>query len=347
MDTKIDCFVSVIVPVYEDADIIEAFIHNTIHVLEQNFTNHELLIIDDGSTGQTVPKIQALLSRYRGIRLIQLSRRFGTEVAISAGMESVIGDFVVVMLPYMDPPELIRPLVERARSGVDVVFGVRENAGNVGWFYQCGSELFHWYVRRYLGIKLPQYATQLRCLSRKALNSLTQIKDYHRYLRLYSTYVGYAQQEFSYTPLELGSGKHRRNFMSAVNTCIDLIIENSKHPLRMVTWACVGAALLNCAYLLLIVAIYFFKPDVTPGWTSLSFQNAFQFLLISLMLTILSEYTGRILERLGDRPFYYVTNEQTSSVLLSEKEKYNIVTDSPEVAIVPELNIPSIKGAQR
>ena len=115
----------------------------------------------------------------------------------------------------------------------------------------------------------------------------------------------------------------------------------------MVTWACVGAALLNCAYLLLIVAIYFFKPDVTPGWTSLSFQNAFQFLLISLMLTILSEYTGRILERLGDRPFYYVTNEQTSSVLLSEKEKYNIVTDSPEVAIVPELNIPSIKGAQR
>ena len=65
------------------------------------------------------------------------------------------------------------------------------------------------------------------------------------------------------------------------------------------------------------------------------------------MLTILSEYTGRILERLGDRPFYYVTNEQTSSVLLSEKEKYNIVTDSPEVAIVPELNIPSIKGAQR
>ena len=89
----------------------------------------------------------------------------------------------------------------------------------------------------------------------------------------------------------------------------------------------------------MIVIIYLFKKDVTPGWTSLSFQSATQFLLITLMFTILSEYVGRILERLRDRPFYYVMNEQLSSVFIVEKDRYNIVTDSHNVPILTEVNV--------
>ena len=337
-----DCFVSVVAPVQDASAVIEAYIAKTIPILEASFKNHELVLIDDGSRDDTVPRIRGMLGRYRGIRLIPLSRQFGTDVAISAGLESVIGDYVVVMMPSMDAPELIPPIVERSLSGIDVVFGVRSGPGPEGWPFRACSSLFHWYCERFLRLKLPRHATQLRCLSRKALNAITRIKDFQRYLRLYSSYVGYPQQEFLYTPMDQGGRAPRRPFLGSVSTCIDLIIENSRHPLRIVTWTCVGAALLNVAYVCLIVAIYFFKPDVTPGWTSLSFQSAIQFLLTTLMFAILSEYVGRILERLRDRPFYYVMNEQVSSVLLVEKDRYNIVTDSSNAPTFGGVPVPTL-----
>ena len=280
-----------------------------------------------------------MLGRYRGIRLIQLSRRFGTDVAISAGLESVIGDYVVVMLPSMDPPALIPALVERSLSGIDVVFGVRTEPNNDGILFRICSRLFHWYSEKFLQLRLPRNSTQLRCMSRKALNAITQVKDSHRYLRLYSTYVGYPHQEFIYSPIEREGKRHNRDFLEALSTGIDLIIENSRHPLRVVTWTGVGAAIFNLAYINLIVIIYFFKSNVTPGWTSLSFQSAIQFLIVTLMFTTLSEYVGRILERLRDRPFYYVMNEQLSSVLLVEKDRYNIVTDSDADPTFSRVNV--------
>jgi glycosyltransferase involved in cell wall biosynthesis len=336
---KSDCFVSVVAPFQDASAVIETFIGKTIPILEENFKNYELLLIDDGSQDDSLRKVQALLAQLKGIRVIQLSRRFGTDVAISVGLESVIGDYVVVMLPSMDPPDLIPQIVERSLSGIDVVFGVRAGPIREGWLYQAGSRLFHWYCERFLQLKLPRHSTQLRCLSRKALNAITQIKDFHRYLRLYSSYVGYPQQEFLYSPIDQDVQKPGRRFLGAVSTCIDLIIENSRHPLRIVTWTCVFAAMLNLSYIVLIVVIYFFKPDVTPGWTSISFQSAFQFLLITLMFTILSEYIGRILERLRERPFYFVMNEQMSSVLLVEKDRYNIVTESPKEPIFSGVNV--------
>jgi glycosyltransferase involved in cell wall biosynthesis len=325
---KLDCFVSVIAPVRDDSDIIEEFIHETVPILRDNFKNYELLLVDDGSRDDSFEKIQRLLSQHEGIRLVQLSRQFGEEVAISAGLESVIGDYVVVMLPFMDPPRLIPALVERSLAGNDVVFGVRTDVSHESWLYRTGSRLFHWYCERFLQFKLPRDSTQLRCLSRMALNAITQIKDSYRYLRLASAYVGYPQQMFSYTPINRGGRKHKRNLFKTVGTAVDLIVENSRHPLRVVTWTGLLAAVLNLIYIIYISVIYIIKTDIQKGWTTLSLQSAGQFLLVTLMLTILSEYIGRILERLRDRPFYYVRGEQASSVLLVPEKRYNVATNS-------------------
>jgi polyisoprenyl-phosphate glycosyltransferase len=325
---KLDCFVSVVAPVQDGSVIIEPFIRETISILQQNFKNYELVLIDDGSQDDSVEKIRRILNDYSGFRLLRLSRRFGSDVAISAGLESVIGDYVVVMLPDMDPPNLIPSLVQRSMSGSDVVFGVQAGPSRQGWLYRTGSRLFHLYCQRVLRVKFPVNATQLRCLSRRALNAINQIKDSHRYLRLYSAYVGYPQQEFIYSPIDRGDRRPQRKLLEAVNTGVDLIVENSRHPLRVVTWTGVAAATLNLIYLSVIVLIYFFKRDVSPGWTSLSFQSAVQFLLLSLMFTILSEYVGRILERLRDRPFYYLMDEQVSSVMITEEGRFNVVTSS-------------------
>jgi polyisoprenyl-phosphate glycosyltransferase len=327
---KSDCFVSVVAPIQDDSAVVEPFIRETVPILEQHFKNYELVLVDDGSQDDSVDRVACLLHSCPGIRVLRLSRRFGSDVAISAGLESVIGDYVVVMLPYMDPPEVIPALVERSIAGSDVVFGVSAGHSGQGWLYRAGAMLFHLYCQRVLKVKLPVHATQLRCLSRRALNAITRIKDSHRYLRLYSAYVGYAQQEFMYTPVLRASGRRRRTLVEAVKTGIDLIVENTRHPLRIVTWTGVATAVLNLMYSLCITIIYSFNKNLTPGWTSLSVQNSIQFLLLTLMFTIQSEYVGRIVERMRDRPYYFLVDEQTSSVLPVDKDRYNILTSAPD-----------------
>lgn len=328
---KLDRFVSVIAPLQNASDIVESFIKETVPVLKQNYTNYELVLVDDGSKDGTVEKINGLLQAYEGIRLIRLSRQFGEEVAISAGLDTVIGDFVVVMLPRMDPPDLIPELVRRSLDGIDVVFGVRRTRKGESWLARKGAALFYWYCRRWLRLDLPENSTQFRCLSRQAVNAITQIKDSYRYLRLFSSYVGYERQKFVYDPISRGDGYKPRGLVQSINEAIGLIIENSTHPLRFVSWLGLVAAIGNLIYIAYIVAVYFLKANVLAGWTTLSLQNAGQFFMIALILTALCEYMGRMLNRLRERPLYYIREERNSAVLLIDKERLNVVEESEEV----------------
>jgi glycosyltransferase involved in cell wall biosynthesis len=328
---KTDCFVSVIAPLYNASDIVDAYVMETILVLRKNYTNYELLLVDDGSCDDTVQCVTGLLQKYDGIRLIRLSRQFGEETAISAGLDSVIGDFVVVMLPRMDPPALIPELVRRSIGGMDVVFGVRRNRKGEPWLVRKGATLFYWYCRTVLNLDLPENSTQLRCLSRQAVNAITQIKDNYRYLRLFSSYVGYERQKFVYDPIYRGVPQKSRGFLQSVNHAIGLIIENTSHPLRLISWFGLFAAAGNLVYMAYITAVYFFKEDVMEGWTTLSLQSAGQFFMIALILTALCEYIGRMPNRLHDRPLYYVKDEVNSSVLLVNEQRLNVMEDSKPV----------------
>ena len=139
MTTPTDCFVSVIAPLRNDGDIIDAFTDEVAAVLETNYRHFEIVLVDDASSDDTVHRAQSLLERHRNLRVIRLSRNFGQEIAISAGLDSVIGDFVVVMLPDSDPPDLIPNIVEQARQGAGVVFGVRRNRAGEPWTLRAGA----------------------------------------------------------------------------------------------------------------------------------------------------------------------------------------------------------------
>ena len=337
---KVDRFVSVVAPLRYDADIVEGFVEDMMRVLREHFTNYELVLVDDGSDDDTEARVQGLLTRHEGIRYIRLSRSFGEEVAISAGLDTVIGDYVVVMLAHMDPPELIPQMVARSMEGVDVVFGIRRTCRSERWIYRSTARLFYWYCDRFLNFELPQNSTHFRCLSRQAVNAILQIKDSHRYLRLFSSYVGYPRQEFLYDPIQRqGKVKHKSLF-KAVNGAMALIIENSPHPLRFVSLLALLAAFGNLLYVAFIVVVYLFKEDVMEGWTTLSMQSAVQFLMTTLMLAALSEYTGRILNRLRGRPLYFVRTEQDSSVLLVDRFRPNVVSDSEEARFHHYRNAP-------
>lgn len=133
-----DCFVSLIAPLQDDAALVRPFVEEVGQLLEDHYTHYEIVLVDDGSRDETVQRVNELLGEQRHVRLIRLTRSFGQEIAISAGLDTVIGDFVVVMLPGVDPPALVPELVERCRGGADIVYGVRRTRVGEPWSSRLG-----------------------------------------------------------------------------------------------------------------------------------------------------------------------------------------------------------------
>lgn len=328
MTVRSDLFVSVVAPMHNDAAIVAPFVDEVIGVLRTHYLNYELVIVDDGSGDGTVDAIRPLLDRYECIRVVQLSREFGEEIAIAAGLDSVIGDFVVVMMPNTDPPALIPTFVDRARQGAGVVFGIRSERVGDSAFVRLFAPLFYWYDRHFLHLGIPKDSSQFRALSRQAVNAVVQIRDRTRYLRVLSADVGYAHSGISYQPINRNPARPVRSFWSRLSVAIDIVVANSRHPLRFVTVLGVTGAALNALYALYVIAIFLYKRRVAEGWTTLSLQSAGMFFLVCLVLTVLSEYVGHILVELSHRPLYYVRDEQNSRAPIADQDRRNVVTQS-------------------
>ena len=211
-----DCFVSVVAPLHNDCDIIAAFIEEISGVVQRNYAHYEIVLVDDGSTDDTAAKVCELLGKYECIRLIRLSRRFGYETAILAGLESVIGDFVAVMMPDSDPPELVPSIIETARRGAGMVTGVRSSREGESLLVRMGAALFYWYCNRVLKMSIPRNSTYFRVLTRQVVNAIIRIKDRMRSLRIYAAYVGFPNATFDYKPMSRRGASRNRTFLESV-----------------------------------------------------------------------------------------------------------------------------------
>jgi glycosyltransferase involved in cell wall biosynthesis len=323
-----DLLVSVIMPLRHDAPIIAQVVAETSTVLSENYTHHEIILVDDGSEDDTVTAARSILASVPCVRLIQLSRYFGREAAILAGLETAIGDCIAILIPETDPPALVPKMVARCREIDGIVSGVDARGDQTGPLRQLLKRLFHAYMRRSLKAELLPGATDFRVLSRPVVNALTQFRESYWQLRLLSTAIGYRRAVFRYTPLSRTGRKDDSTLLDDVNEAVDMIITHSRQPLRLVSWLGWLAGFLNVLYVIYAGLIYLFKEDVAPGWTSLSIEQGVMFFFIFSILALLCEYVGRILEESRGRPLYFVCDEKSSSVLLLDVERPNIVKES-------------------
>jgi glycosyltransferase involved in cell wall biosynthesis len=326
--TTADLFVSVVAPLRDDADIVGEFLREVSDTLASHYANYEIVLVDDASEDATVARVDELLTTIRCVRLIRLSRSFGVEVAITAGMESAIGDYVVIMMPETDPPALIPEFVEACREGVGIVTGLADTDGARSGPARLLARVFHWYGRRFWGTDVMLGATHFRVLSRQTVNAFTQIRDAYRQLRWFSAAVGFRSYSLTYVPLRRTGRSRRRTFWAHANEALEMIIVNSRHPLRFASQLGLLASVINLLYLCYVVIVYLVRKDVAKGWTTLSLQQGVMFFLVFVVLTVLCEYTGRILEEARSRPFYFILEEKNSSVLLNDFERRNVVSES-------------------
>lgn len=323
-------FVSVVAPLHDDADIVQSFVEDVLRMLAAHYDDYELVLVDDGSRDETAQCVTVLLGRHRSVRLIRLSRSFGQEIAISAGLEAVIGDFVVVMLPDSDPPALVPEMVERARRGAGIVFGIRRNRASEPLILRIGASGFYWLSNNVFKLNLPKDSTHFRVMSRQAVTALNQIRDRTRYLRTLSGYVGYASQSVPYEQIRRRSPPRTKSLVEAVSLALGILASNSLQPLRLVSWMGILLSAANALYIAYIGAIVLFKPTVAEGWTTVSTQVSVMFLFLFLMLSVLSAYLARLLEEGRDRPLYFIMEERNSSVPLYDAERRNVVTEAVE-----------------
>jgi glycosyltransferase involved in cell wall biosynthesis len=317
-------FVSVVVPLQDDADIVERFVEELGAVLQAHYRHYEIILVDDGSKDATLRTIGMLLPQVPDLRLIPLSRRFGEEIAIAAGLDSAIGDFVVVMLPDADPPTAVPDMVERARSGVGVVFGVRQDREGDPLLHRTGARLFYGLAAT-CGLPIRRDATHFRVLSREAVNAITRIRSPKRYLRTLSQSIGFGDTGFPYRPRTLRGRRRRRPLRELARLGVDIVVTNTTWPLRAASALALGGAFATGCFALYVVGVYLFKTDVAEGWATTAGPLAAVSTVLMLGLGVMGHYLVRVIDAQADGPLYHTLDERNSTAASPTEAERNVV----------------------
>ena len=319
-------FVSVVAPVANGGGYVAAFVADCLAVLRANFRDFELIVIDDASADNTADRVTALLAGHPELRLVRLARRFGPDVAFVAGLDTAIGDTMILMRPEWDPPAEIPAMVARA-AGPGVVTGI--DAGKTeGMLSRPLRKAFHAYTNRTLGLCYPPHGTTFQALSRAAASAVVRTRAKRPTFPVLASQVGFGGATHPYTPTLRPGAKPARGLLTKVDRGLTVVVSSSTSPLRAVSLMGVGAAALNLMYAAFVVGVNVVSGHVAEGWTTLSLQISVMFFFVFLVLVVVCEYVGRTLGEATDRPLYHVQDERSGSPLLPFAGRHNILDRS-------------------
>jgi len=323
-EQKRDALVTVVSPITSTSDVMTAFIRETYELVERSFSNYELVLVDGGAGEEALEAAVKLTKVLPCIRIIRLSRSTNRDVMLFAGLEAAIGDYVVVMMPGFDPPRVVTDLVDIMAGGQDIVYGLSKSPIKRGWLARLGLRLFYWYGRRYIGLNIPPNSTYLVGLNRRSINALTRIKGRYRHVRHLTRQVGFKTGVYGYTPME-EKPHSERGLVESIRLAEEIVVSYSHHPLRVVSRLGLIAGLVNLAYAGYAIGVYFLDRRVSEGWTTLSLEMAVMFFLVFVILSVLCEYVGRILEETRAQPAYHIMEEISSTVLVADATRRNVL----------------------
>ena len=304
---------SVIVPVKDEEEAIAPFVARVAPILDGLFTDSlgspawEILFIDDGSSDATMAAIHIAHRKDPRVRAVSLSRNFGKEAALSAGLDHAVGKAVVpIDVDLQDPPEVIGDMLVKWREGYEVVYGVRRNRRADSLPKRLTADLYY-RAHNYLSSdKIPEHAGDFRLLDRSVVDVIRAMPERNRFMKGLFAWSGFRQAavEYDRAPREVGSSKFR--YWKLWTLALDGITSASTMPLRV--WSYIGVVI---AFFSLVYAVYvivrttLFGIDV-PGYPSLMVAVLFFGGLQLVSLGVLGEYVGRILVETKQRPIYVV-----------------------------------------
>lgn len=300
---------SVVIPAYnEEANLPE--IHRRIIAAVENCVDSvELIFVDDGSADRTAELGAELHDRDPRVGLIQLSRNFGHQIALMAGLDSARGNAVVAMdADLQHPPELLPELIARWREGVMVVQTVREDAESTGWLKRLTSHVFYRAMQELTDLAIAPGAADFFLLDRAVVDAINQCRESARFTRGLLPWLGFRRELVPYVCGERFSGSSKYSLRKMLRLALDGVFSFSVVPLRLAGTIGLGAVFLGAAYLLYALCVRIFGQSAVPGWTSVVGVSVFLGGIQLIMLWVIGEYIARIADQTRHRPPYLVSS---------------------------------------
>lgn len=298
---------SVVVPFYNEAPNIERFFARLLPMLEGLGAKWEVICIDDGSSDNTLARLTAVHGRENRVKVIVLSRNFGKEQALSAGLAAAAGEAVVPMdADLQHPPEVIPDMLAKWHEGYEVIYAQRRERVGQSAFSRFQAKAFYWLFRRLSDVPLPPDAGDFRLLDRKVVDVINDMPERTRFMKGIFTWVGFHQIGVPFDQEERHAGNSRWNFINLLRFAFDGLIAFSDMPLRI--WTVVGGVVSLFAFFYIVVRLLhalIYGIDV-PGYESLIVIMLFLGGVQLLTLGILGHYLGRVFNEVKGRPLYIV-----------------------------------------
>jgi dolichol-phosphate mannosyltransferase len=297
---------SIVAPVFNEEETLPAFYERIVGVMEGIGDSFELVLVDDGSRDGSFNLMRDLHERDARVRVVEFSRNFGHQVAISAGLDHARGRCVIIIdSDLQDPPEVIPRLVERWKAGAEVVYAQRAKRSGETRFKLLTAAAFYRLIARITAVDIPRDTGDFRLLDRTVVDALVAMREHHRFMRGLSAWVGFRQEAVPYERHERYAGNTKYPVMKMIRFSVDAITGFSYVPLQLAT--SLGFVLAGVSLLGIVIAILLriFNHAIVGQATTLIlvlFMGGVQL----IFLGILGEYLGRIYDEVRARPLYIV-----------------------------------------
>ncbi len=298
---------SVVAPCYNEQEVLELFFGRMDAVLSGLGLDYEIICVNDGSRDATLAVLVAAQQRDPRIKVIDLSRNFGKETALSAGLDAATGDMIVpIDVDLQDPPELIADFVTEWEKGADVAYGVRVDRSADSAAKRVSAQGFYRFFNRISDVPLPYNAGDFRLMDRKVVEVLKQLPERNRFMKGLFAWVGFNQVGVDYVRPERAAGSSTWRYWKLWNFALDGLTSFSSVPIRI--WSYVGFAAAVLAFIFAATIIgrtLLFGADV-PGYPSIVVILLLSFGVQMLAIGTLGEYVARIYQEVKGRPLYIV-----------------------------------------
>ena len=299
---------SVVAPVYNEQELVEEFVSRALAaVADYNF---ELILVNDGSSDATPALLDAIAESDQRVRVVHLSRNFGHQAALTAGLEHALGDAVAMLdADLQDPPELVPAMVARWEQGSDVVYAVRRQREGETAFKLATASWFYKLFDKLAQVDLEPNSGDFRLLDRRALDALLSMTERSRFLRGMTVWVGFTQTAISYERDARHAGETKYTLRKMLRFSLDAIASFSHLPLQLATY--LGMLFAGLAFVAIpVVIILRLAHSYLPGFGSITIAILLLGGIQLIAIGVIGEYVGRIYDEVKHRPLYIVSEER-------------------------------------
>lgn len=297
--------ISCVVPSLNEAANLRVLLPLLLAVLQPLAPCCEVVVVDDGSTDATPALFASWADSHPEIVYLRLSRNFGKEAALSAGIEAARGQVVVCLdADLQHPPALIPKMLERWRQGIDMVYAVRQARGDESFIKRAGTKLFYYLMRTSDGLRVPEDAGDFRLMDRRVADALCMLPERDRFMKGLFAWVGFRAEPLYYMPAKRMHGTTTFKLSKLVHFAFDGLTAFTTWPLRMLSVTGIALSLLSFAYGLFVVVKHWLYGDPVQGWATLIAVILFFSGVNLTSLGVVGEYVARIFSEVKRRPAY-------------------------------------------